>query len=193
MHGTDPSTCDPADHAAPADPAPADNSTGLPTPTGLSAARITRLVAALTRRGLTVATAESLTAGLLSAVLTEIPGSSAVLRGGLVVYATELKTALAGVDADLLAAGGAVQAEVAAQLATGTRKRCGADIGVGLTGVAGPDPQDGVPAGTWFVALADSSGVHGRHQRPTERLTRAQVRGAAVTAAIELLEAAAER
>ncbi|SEF32475.1 nicotinamide-nucleotide amidase [Amycolatopsis pretoriensis] len=112
------------------------------------------LVAALTARGETVAAAESLTAGLVCATLATVPGASAVLRGGLVVYATELKTALAGVDADLLAEHGAVHPEVAAQLAEGARDRCRATWGLGLTGVAGPSPQDGVAPGTVHVGLA---------------------------------------
>jgi nicotinamide-nucleotide amidase len=112
------------------------------------------LIAALTRRGETVAAAESLTAGLVCATLARVPGASAALRGGLVVYATELKTALAGVDAGLLAEHGAVHPEVAAQLAEGARDRCGATWGLGLTGVAGPSAQDGVEPGTVHVALA---------------------------------------
>ncbi|GAB3358927.1 CinA family protein [Amycolatopsis echigonensis] len=112
------------------------------------------LVAVLTRRGETVAAAESLTAGLVCATLAQVPGASAVLRGGLVVYATELKAALAGVDEQLLAEHGAVHPEVAAQLARGARERCGATWGLGLTGVAGPDPQDGVAPGTVYVGLS---------------------------------------
>jgi nicotinamide-nucleotide amidase len=112
------------------------------------------LVAALAARGETVAAAESLTAGLVCATLAQVPGASAVLRGGLVVYATELKTRLAGVDPELLAEHGAVFPEVAAQLAVGARERCGATWGLGLTGVAGPAPQDGVAPGTVHVGLA---------------------------------------
>ncbi|MEU0788633.1 CinA family protein [Amycolatopsis sp. NPDC005961] len=112
------------------------------------------LIAALTGRGETVAAAESLTAGLVCATLARVPGASAALRGGLVVYATELKTALAGVDAALLAEHGAVHPEVAAQLAEGARERCGATWGLGLTGVAGPAAQDGVAPGTVYVGLA---------------------------------------
>ena len=112
------------------------------------------LIAALVARGETVAAAESLTAGLVCATLAQVPGASAALRGGLVVYATELKTALAGVDAGLLAEHGAVHPEVAAQLATGARERCGATWGLGLTGVAGPAAQDGVAPGTVYVGLA---------------------------------------
>ncbi|WP_326951845.1 CinA family protein [Amycolatopsis sp. NBC_01286] len=112
------------------------------------------LVAALRARGETVAAAESLTAGLVCATLARVPGASAVLRGGLVVYATELKTRLAGVDAELLAEHGAVYPEVAAQLAEGARERCGATWGLGLTGVAGPAAQDGVAPGTVHIGLA---------------------------------------
>lgn len=113
-----------------------------------------QLIACLAERGQTVATAESITAGLVCVTLTEVPGSSAVVRGGLVVYATGLKAQLAGVDRALLTAHGAVHPEVAAQLAEGARDRCGADWGLGLTGVAGPDPQDGVVPGTVHIGLA---------------------------------------
>ncbi|MGI6875055.1 CinA family protein [Amycolatopsis sp. 3B14] len=143
------------------------------------------VVAALVRLGQTVATAESLTAGLVTATLTEVPGSSAVVRGGLVVYATDLKAKLAGVDPALLAAHGAVHPEVAAQLAEGARERCGADWGLGLTGVAGPDPQDGVDPGTVHIGLAGPAGRDVRtHWFEGDR---AAVRRAAVTAALDLL------
>ncbi|MEV3964946.1 CinA family protein [Nocardia sp. NPDC050193] len=112
------------------------------------------LVAALEGGGQTVATAESLTAGLVSATIAGVPGASAVLRGGLVVYATDLKHSLAGVDEQVLAAEGPVAASTAQQLAVGARTRCGADWGIALTGVAGPDPQDGIEVGTVFLGLA---------------------------------------
>ncbi|HCT13349.1 CinA family protein [Corynebacterium nuruki] len=111
------------------------------------------LVATAGAAGVTVATAESLTAGLLAATVAEIPGASAVLRGGLIVYATELKHDLAGVDATLLARRGPVDPEVAGQLARGTAQRCGADLGVGVTGVAGPDSQDGHPVGEVWIGV----------------------------------------
>jgi len=85
-----------------------------------------------------VATAESCTAGLLGARLTEVPGSSAWYRGGLIVYDDRLKQSLAGVAADTLQRHGAVSECVARELAAGARRRCEADIGVGITGVAGP-------------------------------------------------------
>ncbi|RJO75273.1 CinA family protein [Nocardia panacis] len=112
------------------------------------------LVRALAAARQTVATAESLTAGLVSAAIAGVPGASAVLRGGLVVYATDLKHSLAGVGAEVLATEGPVAASTAEQLAVGARSRCGADWGVGLTGVAGPEPQDGHPVGTVYLGLA---------------------------------------
>lgn len=108
----------------------------------------------LVDRGLTVATAESLTGGLLCAALVSVPGASAVLRGGVVAYATELKAVLLGVPADLLSARGAIDPDVAAAMADGARVRLGADVGLATTGVAGPDPADGKPVGTVYIAIA---------------------------------------
>ncbi|MBF6212625.1 CinA family protein [Nocardia puris] len=122
-----------------------------PLTTGTDAAELVR---ALTATGHTVATAESLTAGLVAATVAGVPGASKVLRGGLVVYATDLKHTLADVGADLLATEGPVSAGAAEQLAAGARARCGADWGIGLTGVAGPDIQDGHPVGTVFLGLS---------------------------------------
>jgi nicotinamide-nucleotide amidase len=112
------------------------------------------LVALLTARGDTVATAESLTAGLLAATLAGVPGASAVLSGGLVTYTVETKIALAGVPRGLLDDVGPVAAPTAAALAEGARDRCVATWGVGLTGVAGPEPHGGHPVGTVFLGLA---------------------------------------
>ncbi|MFC0039003.1 CinA family nicotinamide mononucleotide deamidase-related protein [Actinomadura rayongensis] len=108
----------------------------------------------LAERGATVATAESLTGGLIGAELTEMPGSSATYAGGEVVYATELKHRLLGVPAELLERHGAVHPDVAALMAVGVRDRIGADYGLAVTGVAGPDPQDGQPVGTVHVGVA---------------------------------------
>ncbi|CRK58466.1 C-terminal domain of CinA type S [Alloactinosynnema sp. L-07] len=154
---------------------------------GLSYEPVAALIDRLRECGQTVATAESLTAGLVAAVLTSVPGSSAVVRGGVVVYGTDLKADLAGVDADLLAERGAVDEEVARQLADGARTRCGATIGVGLTGVAGPDPQDGVAVGTVWVALSGPRGS--RAVRLTVSGGREDVRAAAVRGALDLLAA----
>jgi nicotinamide-nucleotide amidase len=113
-----------------------------------------QILARLQARGHTVAVAESLTGGLVAAALTDIPGASASFRGGVVTYATELKTALLGVDPDMLARHGAVYAPVAAAMASGVRERLGATFGVATTGVAGPEPADGQPVGTAHVAVS---------------------------------------
>lgn len=141
-----------------------------------------RLLRAL---GRTVAVAESLTGGLLVGALTSPAGASEVVRGGLVVYATDLKARLAGVDPGLLARHGAVDPEVAAQLARGVRERLLADYGVGVTGVAGPSEQDGKPVGTVFLALSGPDG-----ETVAEREfsgDRAEIRAATVEASLELL------
>jgi nicotinamide-nucleotide amidase len=116
----------------------------------------------LTARGQSVAVAESLTGGLVAAALTSIPGASVVVRGGIIAYATELKTALLGVPADLLASRGPVDPRVAAAMAAGVRARLGASYGVSTTGVAGPGPAEGKPAGTVFVAVDGPSGLVGK-------------------------------
>jgi nicotinamide-nucleotide amidase len=115
-----------------------------------TAADVLRL---LTVRGETLAVAESLTGGLVAAEITGTPGASKAFRGSVTAYATELKHALLGVDATLLAERGAVDPQVAAQMAAGVRKALGADWGIATTGVAGPDSQDGQPVGTVFVAV----------------------------------------
>jgi nicotinamide-nucleotide amidase len=152
---------------------------------GLAVDRLAEVIGMLRERGETVATAESLTGGLVCAALTSVSGSSAVVRGGFVVYATDLKWGLAGVDPGMLAEHGAVHPEVAAQLAEGARDRCGATWGIGLTGVAGPDPQDGVGPGTVHVGLA------GPHDTSVSTVTvsgdRHAVRSAAVRTALDLL------
>ncbi|VTR78120.1 CinA family protein [Cellulomonas hominis] len=117
------------------------------------------LLTALEDRGWTVATAESLTGGLVAATLVDVPGASRSLRGGVVAYATDVKGSVLGVDAGLLAEHGAVHPEVARQLAERVRGVMGADVGLGTTGVAGPDPQDGRPPGTVHVAVATPAGT----------------------------------
>ena len=114
----------------------------------------TEIIGLLTRRGETVATAESLTGGLVAAALTDVPGASNAFRGGVVAYATELKAQLLNVDVTMLKRHGPVYAPVAAAMAEGIRQRLGATIGVATTGVAGPGPQDGHPAGTVHVAVS---------------------------------------
>ncbi len=117
------------------------------------------LLAALAARGWTIGTAESLTGGGLVAALVDVPGASAVVRGGVVAYATDLKAGVLGVDQDLLERTGPVDPDVARWMAEGARTVLGVDVGVATTGVAGPDPQDGVEVGTVFIAVAVPSGV----------------------------------
>lgn len=131
------------------------------------AASVVRLLA---ERGLRIATAESLTGGMLAAAIVDVPGASRAFSGGVVAYDTALKHSLLGVDAELLAARGPVDAEVARQLARGAREACAvpgpdgaprpADIGISTTGVAGPDPdpQTGLPAGTVWVGVSSVRG-----------------------------------
>jgi nicotinamide-nucleotide amidase len=113
----------------------------------------------LTTAGQSVAVAESLTGGLLAAALTSVAGASVVVRGGVVAYATELKTVLLGVPAGLLARHGPVHPEVAAAMATGVRQRLGATYGAATTGVAGPGPAEGKPQGTVFIAVDGPAGA----------------------------------
>ena len=156
----------------------------LPSPQALAA------VTALRNRGWTIATAESLTAGLLAATIADVPGASDVLRGGLIVYSTQLKHDLAGVPSKVLARHGAVSAETARALALGAAQRCDADVGVGLTGVAGPEPQEGRPVGTVHVGLS----VPGREPwSVTLSLAgdRSRVRRSACEAALQLIVASA--
>lgn len=153
------------------------------------------VLASLRARGDTLATAESLTGGLLGAALTAVPGASSVYRGGVLAYATELKAALLGVPVDLLAERGAVDPDVAVAMAVGAAARTGASAALATTGVAGPDPQDGQPVGTVYVAAV----LGARHQVRALVLPgdRAAVRAATVLAALdlmrELLDAPGER
>ena len=155
------------------------------------------LVAELARHGETIATAESLTAGLAAATIAGVPGASAVLRGGLIVYATELKHTLAGVSKQVLTEDGPVAASTALALAEGAATRCGATWGVGLTGVAGPDRQDGKPVGTVFLGFHGVSSTGDKVAWTSELLLdgqRWEIRSGAVRAALlELFEAVRSR
>ena len=143
------------------------------------------VVALATSSRTTIAVAESVTAGLVCARIADVPGASVVLRGGVVAYATELKSLLLGVDPELLASRGAVDADVARAMASGVRRRLGADVGVATTGVAGPDSLDGVTPGAVFVAVVSSGDE--RLERLALRGDRAAVREGAVEAALALV------
>lgn len=149
-----------------------------------------RLQAVCVARGLTVATAESCTGGLVAHVLTEIPGSSAYVRGGIVAYADDVKTDQLGVPAEVLAAHGAVSAQVASAMADGVRSGLGASLGVSVTGVAGPAGGSvAKPVGLVFIAVA------GRGPTEVHRFLwdgdRTHNKRASARAAIELLLARA--
>lgn len=152
------------------------------------------VVARLRDRSQTLATAESLTGGLVGATITSVAGASAVYRGGMITYATDLKAELAGVSPGTLAADGPVAATTAAEMAIGAATACGADWGLATTGVAGPEPQDGHPVGEVFIAVAGPTpsgledGVHHVGVREL-RLAggRDDIRGHTVAAALGLL------
>jgi nicotinamide-nucleotide amidase len=147
----------------------------------------------LTYRGETVAVAESLTGGLVAAELTEVPGASKAFVGSVTAYATELKQRILGVDEKLLAESGAVDARVAEQMAQGVRKALCADWGIATTGVAGPEPQDGQPVGTVYVAVvggaADGEDASAGGKVRALRLngTRAEIRMESVRSVLALL------
>lgn len=121
---------------------------------------VERLQANCLGRGLTVVTAESCTGGLIAKLITDVAGSSGYFRGGAVTYADTAKTALLGVPAEILAAHGAVSAQVARAMALGAMERLGADVAVAVTGVSGPGGGSAAkPVGLTYVAAADSGGV----------------------------------
>jgi nicotinamide-nucleotide amidase len=149
------------------------------------------LVAELTARQQTVATAESLTAGLIAATIAGVPGASVVLTGGLVTYTETTKIVLAGVARELLADVGPVAAPTVRALAAGARERGGATWGIGVTGVAGPDPHGGHPVGAVFVGLAGPAGTD--VTQLTLAGSRWDIRLAAAHAAIAGLRALVEQ
>lgn len=144
----------------------------------------------LRRRGYTLAVMESCTGGMVGAAITEIPGSSDYFLGGAITYSNAMK-AQAGVPDQTLQANGAVSEEAAREMADAARRTFGADCGVSVTGVAGPDDQNGVKAGTVFIGVAAPSGsTVTRHEFPSRRPL---VRNRAVTAALlQLIQALQE-
>jgi len=138
--------------------------------------------------GLTIATAESCTGGLMAGRLTDLAGSSAYVLGGLTVYSNEAKTALAGVPASLIEAHGAVSPEVATALSAGARARLDADIGIGITGIAGPGGgSEAKPVGTVCISVSSASDAEER----TVRLPggRADIRDRTTTVTLHMLRA----
>ena len=143
------------------------------------------LVASVAR--LTISSAESMTGGLIAELLTSVPGASAVFRGGAVTYATDTKSSVLGVSETLLSKGGPVQAEVALAMAAGAARVFASDLGLGVTGVAGPEAQDGVAVGTVHVAVVDSSTQSSRVHTLKLEGTRDEIRVQAATAVLGML------
>ncbi len=155
------------------------------------------LLAALERRGLKLAVAESLTGGLLAGAITEVAGASKVFLGSITAYQSILKQQLLGVSSQLLENQGAVDPEVVAQMAAGVRRKistgCALEeaqvIGIATTGVAGPDEQDGKPVGTVYIGISGVEGVGEVVYAHSFEGSRSEIRKQTVNAAIgHLLE-----
>jgi nicotinamide-nucleotide amidase len=145
------------------------------------------ILAELSRRGQTLASAESVTGGMIGALLTDIPGASANYLGGVISYATRLKATLAGVDRATVAELGPVAERTAVEMARGVAQRCDADWGLATTGVAGPEPQDGHPVGQVFVAVSHGASNAIRVEELSLQGDRSQIRQQSVSAALQLL------
>ncbi len=152
-------------------------------------ARAEALVAAYTKAGLRIATAESCTGGLVAGLLTAVPGSSAVLERGFVTYSNEAKTEAIGVSADLVAAQGAVSEPVARAMAVGALAASRADVAVAITGIAGPGGGSaGKPVGLVHFGLAAKGRPVVHRERRFGDAGRAEIRRLAVAEALDLLD-----
>jgi nicotinamide-nucleotide amidase len=143
----------------------------------------------LTQRGLTLAVMESCTGGLFADTITNVPGSSAYFRGGIVSYATDVKEIM-GVEPEVINEYGVVSEQTAAAMARAARERLQADVGMGITGVAGPDPQDGVPVGQVYIGLDGGESVPSQALSMLYPQSREAIKRRAVTQAILLLRRA---
>lgn len=152
----------------------------------------TRLVSELTERGETLSFCESLTAGLASATVASVPGASAVLRGGLITYATEVKSHFLHQPVADIEAAGVVSGETALAMARAAVAETAADWGIGLTGVAGPDLQEGKPAGTVYIGIYSPGRVAFSQLLSGLGKERNEIREATVAAALRLLCATVE-
>ncbi|GAA3215118.1 CinA family protein [Nonomuraea helvata] len=149
-------------------------------------ADVAEVLSMLVGRSATVAVAESLTGGLIGAAITSVSGSSKAFRGGVISYATDLKHELLGVPDELLRREGAVHPDVAAAMAAGVARLCGATYGLAVTGVAGPEPQDGKPVGTVYAAVCGPDGtIWGREL--SLKGSRERIRVETVDEAVDLL------
>ncbi len=146
----------------------------------------------LRSRGQTLAVAESCTGGLLAKTLTDVPGASAFFRGGVVTYATDTKTTILGVPAELIEWSGVVSAPCAIEMARGAAKRFRADFALSTTGIAGPDGGTNLtPVGTVFIGLCTPAGTRSI-RFCAKGTTREEIRDEAVVAALSFLAEALE-
>ncbi|MDR3310088.1 MAG: competence/damage-inducible protein A [Oscillospiraceae bacterium] len=144
------------------------------------------VVALLRRKGITVSAAESCTGGLVAKRITDVPGASSVFLGGVIAYTSEVKTRLVGVPAELIRSYGVVSRQVAESLAMRAREKFGSDVGIGVTGAAGPGADaDGNPEGTVYISVAARDGVWTR--RPLLLYDRARIRHAAASNALDMV------
>jgi nicotinamide-nucleotide amidase len=143
----------------------------------------------LKQRGLTLAVMESCSGGLLADTITNVPGSSAYFRGGIVSYATDVKEMM-GVDPAVIEEYGVISAQCAAAMAAAVRQHLRADIGIGITGVAGPDPQDGAPVGQVYISLDGGDSVPSRDIGFVFAQSREAIKRRAVTQALRMLRQA---
>lgn len=149
--------------------------------------RAARVGMELKKRGWRLAVAESCTGGLLGHRLTSIPGSSAYFLGGVIAYRNEIKVRILNVREETLARFGAISTETAREMAEGVRRLFHADLALAITGVAGPDPEEGKPVGEMYIALASPDGIWTR--QVIGGPDRQENKALAVEAALELLEA----
>lgn len=150
-----------------------------------------RTISTMTERTLSLATAESLTGGLLGATLTSVPGASACFAASVVAYATPTKTALLGVPKALIAEHTVVSEAVAVSMAVGLQDRTNADWVIAVTGVAGPDPQDGhAPGEVWICVQGPRVASFPQFSQVQQfhfEGDRAAIRAATVDAALQML------
>mgnify|MGYP002514178461 CR=1 FL=1 len=146
-----------------------------------------RLITLLEKQNKKIAVAESCTGGLVSKMITDISGASEVFEIGLVTYSNQMKIAQLGVDPEIIEIFGVYSLETAGAMAMAIAKKAGADIGIGITGVAGSEPQEGIPAGKVFIALASENTLHFTETEP-QNADRKAIKETAIKAVIKLLK-----
>lgn len=145
-----------------------------------------RLIRCLCEKELTLATAESLTGGLISKLITDVSGASAVFKGGVCSYSNDVKMDILSVQADTIADFGAVSEQTAKQMCKGVRKLLGADIAISATGAAGPAPLEGYEPGLVFICVCNKHSSRTKRLKLPKGLTRKQIRNITAEEAIKL-------